>query len=174
MDKKQVAGVLAEIGTLLEIQGENPFRCQAYHNAARAIEQMEEDLATVVAEGRLGSIRGVGETLREKITTLVTTGELPFLTELKAKTPPGLLEMLRLPGIGPKKVKALYEQLGIDDARDAQVDLAEVVDADGFADRQDHRRFRRFRRNQRFATVAPNTACSTTMPPLGLPAGSER
>src|SRR5580704_9500768 len=115
MDKHQIASVLDEIGTLLEIQGENAFRCQAYHSAARAIDQMEEDLSTVVAEGRLGSIRGIGTTLQEKVTTLLTTGELPFFTELKAKTPPGLLEMLRLPGVGPKKVKALYEQLGIDD-----------------------------------------------------------
>jgi DNA polymerase (family 10) len=115
MDKQQVAAILDEIGTLLELQGENPFRCQAYRNAARAIEQLEEDLAVVVSAGRLGSVRGVGETLQEKITSLVNTGELLFYDELKARTPPGLLEMLRLPGVGPKKVKALYGELGIDD-----------------------------------------------------------
>jgi DNA polymerase (family 10) len=115
MDKHQVANVLDEIGTLLEIKGENPFRCQAYHTAARVIEQLEEDLAKVVAEGRLSSIRGIGDTLQEKITLLVTTGELPFYTELRAQTPPGLFEMLRLPGVGPKKVKALHQELGIGD-----------------------------------------------------------
>src|SRR5262245_50264354 len=114
MDKDHVALVLDEIGTLLEIQGENPFRCQAYHNAARAIDQMEEDLGEVILAGRLDQIRGVGETLRDKITTLVNTGELSFYTDLRAKTPPGLLEMLRLPGVGPKKVKALYSELEID------------------------------------------------------------
>src|SRR5438477_4588082 len=102
MDKEQVAAILSEIGTLLEVQGENPFRCQAYHNAARAIEQLEENLATVVADGRLSTIRGIGETLQDKITTLVTTGKLPFYDDLKAKTPPGLLRMLRIPGLGPK------------------------------------------------------------------------
>ncbi len=115
MDKHEVAAVIDEIGTLLELQGENPFRCNAYHAAARALEQMEEDLAEVVAAGRLGEVRGVGDTLRQKITTLVTTGSLPFYDDLKAKTPPGLLQMLRLPGVGPKKVKALHDQLGIDD-----------------------------------------------------------
>jgi DNA polymerase (family 10) len=113
MGKEEVARILDEIGTLLELQGENSFRCQAYHNAARAIEQLEEDLLEVVSSGRLGSIRGVGDTLREKIATLVTSGELPFYTELQKKTPPGLLQMLRLPGMGPKKVRALYSQLGI-------------------------------------------------------------
>jgi DNA polymerase (family X) len=115
MDKQQVARVLDEIGTLLELQGENPFRCQAYHNAARALEQLEEDLAEVVSSHRLGSIRGIGETLQEKIAALVTSGELPFYTELREKTPPGLLKMLRLPGMGPRKVKILYDQLGIAD-----------------------------------------------------------
>src|SRR5260370_20974645 len=115
MDKQQVATILDDIGTLLELQGENPFRCQAYRNAARAIEQLEGDLAAIVAGGRLGSIRGVGETLQEKITALVKTGALPFYDDLKAKTPSGLLDILRLPGVGPKKVKILYDELAIDD-----------------------------------------------------------
>jgi DNA polymerase (family X) len=113
-EKEQVAAILDEIGTLLELQGENPFRCNAYHNAARALEALEEDLGTVVRTGRLTSIPGIGETLRDKITTLVTTGALPFYDELKAKTPPGLLAMMRIQGLGPKKVKALHDQLGVE------------------------------------------------------------
>src|SRR5262249_22161786 len=100
-------------GTLLELQGENSFRCQAYHNVARAMMQLEEDLGEVVRTGRLTSIPGIGATLRDKITTLVTTGRLPFYEDLKKKTPPGLIQLLRIQGLGPKKVKALYEQLGI-------------------------------------------------------------
>jgi len=115
MDKEQVAAVLDEICTLLELKGENPFRCLAYTKAARAIQQMEGSLAEVVAAGKLDEIPGIGETLKEKITLLVTTDQLPFYEDLKKKTPPGLLDMLRLPGIGPKKVKAMYEELGIDD-----------------------------------------------------------
>lgn len=114
MDKQQVAAILDEIGTLLELQGESPFRCNAYHNGARAIEQLEEDLATVVREGRLASVPTIGDTLREKITTLVTTGKLPFHEELRAKTPPGLFDILRIQGLGPKRVKTLYDRLGID------------------------------------------------------------
>src|SRR5438552_2769473 len=114
MDKHQVARILDEIGTLLELQGENFFRCLAYHNAARAIEQLEEDLSSLIAAGKLLSVQGIGETLRDKICTLVSTGQLPFHEELKSRTPLGLLEMLRLPGLGPKKVRALFDQLGTD------------------------------------------------------------
>lgn len=115
MDKEQVAAVLDEIGTLLEIQGENAFRCNAYHNAARAVEQLDGSLEDAIANNTLGQVRGIGETLREKITTLVTTGRLPFYEDLRKKTPPGLFQMLRIQGLGPKKVKALYDELGIDD-----------------------------------------------------------
>ncbi len=114
MDKHQVAAILDEIGTLLELQGESPFRCNAYHNGARAIDQLEEDLATVVREGRLASVPGIGDTLREKITTLVTTGKLPFHEDLRKKTPPGLFDIMRIQGLGPKRVKTLYDRLGID------------------------------------------------------------
>jgi DNA polymerase (family 10) len=115
MDKTEVAAVLDEIATLLELQGENTFRCLAYSKAARAIGQLEANLADVVRDGGLADIPGIGETLRDKITALVVEGKLPFYDDLKAKTPPGLLLILRLPGMGPKKVKALYDQLAIDD-----------------------------------------------------------
>jgi DNA polymerase (family 10) len=115
MNKEQVAAILEEIGTLLELQGESSFRCNAYHNGARTIEQLETDLAELVTQNKLGEVRGIGDTLREKITTLVKTGRLPYYEELKKKVPAGLLEMLRIQGLGPKKVKALYDELGIDD-----------------------------------------------------------
>jgi DNA polymerase (family 10) len=114
MDKEQVAAILDEIGTLLELQGEDSFRCNAYHAAARAIQQLETNLAEIVAEGRLQEIPGIGSSMRDKITTLIKTGELPAYEELKKKVPGGLLAMLRIPGLGPKKAKALYDKLGID------------------------------------------------------------
>src|SRR5436190_21245120 len=104
MDKSAVAVILEEIATLLELQGENTFRCLAYSKAARAIGQLETNLADVVRAGTLAEIPGIGETMSQKITLLVTDGRLPFYDDLKAKTPPGLLLMLRLPGVGPKKV----------------------------------------------------------------------
>jgi len=114
MDREQVAAVLAEIGTLLELQGENKFKVNAYINGARAVQQMEGDLADAVRNDALRGIPGIGDTLREKITTLVTTGKLPFHEKLKAEIAPGLVEMLKIPGLGPKKVMALRDQLGID------------------------------------------------------------
>ncbi len=114
MNKHQVAVILDEMGTMLELQGENPFRCNAYHNAARAIEQMEGSLEEAVAGETLGEIPGIGETMQQKITALVTTGRLQAYEDLQRKTPAGLLEMLRLPSMGPKKVKALFDKLGID------------------------------------------------------------
>ena len=113
MDKERVAAVLEEIGVLLELKGENPFKTRAYANAARALETLVEPLEKLVAEQRLGSIKGFGEALQQKITELVTTGRLAYYDELKASVPSGLLEILRIPGLGPKKVKALHDRLGI-------------------------------------------------------------
>jgi DNA polymerase (family 10) len=115
MDKLQVAGILDEIGTMLELQGESSFRCRAYHNAARSLEQLETTLADVIAQGKLRDIPGIGDTMQEKITTLVETGSHPYYEEQKKKVPAGLLEILRLPSVGPKKVKILFDKLGIDD-----------------------------------------------------------
>ena len=98
MDKDQVADILTEIGVLLELKGENPFKTRAYTNAARTLESLTEPLATLVAEDRLGTIKGIGEALQQKITELVTTGKLPYYEELKASLPPGLMEMLQIPG----------------------------------------------------------------------------
>ena len=113
MDKDQIAEVLAEIGVLLELKGENPFKTRAYANAARALEGLNEPLDKIIAGDRLGEIKGIGEALQKKITELAATGRLPYYEELKASVPAGLLEMMQIPGIGPKKVKALHEKLGI-------------------------------------------------------------
>lgn len=114
MDKHQVAEILNEIGVLLELKGENPFKTRAYENAARALESLNEPLAVVVEENRLGEIKGIGEALQKKIAELVTTGKLRYYDDLKASVPAGLMEILEVPGVGPKKVKVLYDQLNID------------------------------------------------------------
>jgi len=113
MDKDQVAEVLVSIATLLELKGENPFKVRAYLNGARAIEALNEPLGKVVGEGRLGEIKGIGEALQKKIGELVATGRLAYYEELKAATPPGLIAMLEVPGLGPKKVKALHDKLNL-------------------------------------------------------------
>ena len=114
MDKGQVAEVLVSIATLLELKGENPFKSRAYQNAARTLETMSEPLDKVVAEARLGELKGIGEALQQKITELVTTGRLQYYEDLKAATPPGLVAMLDIPALGPKKTKALHDALGIE------------------------------------------------------------
>jgi DNA polymerase (family X) len=116
MTKLEIASVLDEIATLLELKGENPFKIRAYQSGARAVEALEEaDLARLVADGTLQSVKGIGEALAKKITELWTTGRLGFFDELKASVEPGLVEMLQIPGLGPRKIKALHEKLGIAD-----------------------------------------------------------
>ena len=134
MTKDDVADALDEIAVLLELKGENTFRAVAYVNGARAVRTMPGDLKEVVAAGRLGEVRGVGEALREKITTLVTTGRLPYLENLRAEVPAGLIQMLRLPGLGAKKVKALHDALGVEslDALKAACERGEVAKLKGF------------------------------------------
>ncbi len=114
MEREQVAEVLSEIGVLLELKGENPFKTRAYHNGARAVETLQEPLSLLVAENRLGQIKGLGEALQQKITELVRTGRLAYYEDLKSSIPPGLIDMLGISGLGPKKVKALHDQLGLD------------------------------------------------------------
>jgi DNA polymerase (family 10) len=114
MNKDQVAEVLVSIATLLELKGENPFKSRAYQNAARTIEGLSEPLDKVVAEARLADIKGIGDALQQKITELVTTGRLQYYEDLKASIPPGLVAMLDIPGLGPKKIKALNDELGIE------------------------------------------------------------
>lgn len=114
MDKKDVSTILEEIGILLELKGENPFKSRAYHNAARIIKGLSEDLSEMVASGAIKQVKGIGPALAEKIAELVTTGGLPYYEQLRAQFPDSMLEMLRVPGLGPKKIKKLYENLGID------------------------------------------------------------
>lgn len=113
MDKDRVVALLEEIGTLLELKGENPFKTRAYSSAARRLEMLQEPLESLVREGRLAELPGIGEALQKKITELVTTGRLEYYEQLKASVEPGLLEMLDIAGLGPKKVKLLHERLGV-------------------------------------------------------------
>src|SRR5580698_6686818 len=113
--KNEIADVLNEIGTLLELKGENPFKVRAYHSGARVLEGIEDaELAALIRDQRLESVKGLGEALAKKISELHTTGRLKFYEELKASIAPGLVEMLQIPGLGAKKVRALHEKLGLD------------------------------------------------------------
>lgn len=137
MTKDDVAAALDEIGVLLQLQGENDFRTRAYTNGARLIGQFQGDFKAAVTEGKLSEIRGIGDALAQKITTLVNTGRLPYLDELRASVPPGLLDILRIPGLGPKKVKVLHAELGIDSVAKLKVacDADEVAKLKGFGEK---------------------------------------
>lgn len=112
-DRGAVADALEEIGLLLELRGENPFKTRAYANAARVVRALDRDLDALIRDGELRGVKGIGAAIAEAITTFAATGRLPFLEQLRAETPPGLLEWLRIPGLGPKKARVLSLRLGI-------------------------------------------------------------
>ena len=111
MDKKSVAKILKEIGIILDLKGDNPFKTRAYHNGARIIESLTENLQDLVTSGEIANLKGIGKALSDKITTLVQTGNLPYYEELKSTIPEGLLDLIKIPGLGAKKVKIVYEKL---------------------------------------------------------------
>jgi DNA polymerase (family 10) len=113
MKRDEVIKILEEIGMLLELKGENPFKFRAYHNAARTIGLLEGDLKDMVESGEIRKVKGIGDALAKKITEWVQTGKLSYYDELKNSIPPGLFEMLKIPGLGPQKGRALHENLGI-------------------------------------------------------------
>jgi DNA polymerase (family 10) len=112
-DKLTVARALREIGALLEVEGENPFKVRAYENGARALEGLADDLGATIAAGKLTELNGIGEALAKKIADLHATGSTPLLERLRVSHPPGILELLQIPDLGPKKIAALHAALGI-------------------------------------------------------------
>ena len=113
MKNQFVADVLYQIADLLDLKGEIFFKTRAYRTAAQAIEVLDEDIEVVAKEGRLREIPGVGEALAKKIKELIDTGKLEYFEKLKKEIPMGLLNMLKIPGLGPKKVAAVYQHLGV-------------------------------------------------------------
>ena len=115
MNNAEIADALDEIANLLEFQAANPFRVRAYRSGARAMRDWHESLAAIAQSepARLLSIAGIGKDLADKIGTLVASGSVPLLEELRAAIPASVLLLARIPGVGPKKAAALFNQLGI-------------------------------------------------------------
>jgi DNA polymerase (family 10) len=115
MQNIEITHLFEELADLLEIQGANPFRVRAYRNAARMLGDLPDSVAEIVADPTrsLEDLPGIGKDLAEKIATIVSTGTLPQLEELRAAVPAGVVEMLKVPGLGPKKAAALFQQLQI-------------------------------------------------------------
>jgi DNA polymerase (family 10) len=113
MNNKELGSTLKQIAVYQELAGENPFKSRAFERAARIVEQHPESFATLVAEDRLSGIQGIGKGIGEVLRELVTSGRSAVLAELKAGFPAGLEELLTLGGLGPKRVRLLWQKLGI-------------------------------------------------------------
>jgi len=143
MQNPDIARLFDEVADLLEIQDANPFRVRAYRNAARTIRDFPEPIADLVRTGTkdLTDIAGIGDDLAEKITAIVTTGELPLRKQLASKLPAGLLDLLRIPGLGPKRVKLLYKKLKVKSAADlaAALDKGRIQKLKGFGPKMEEK-----------------------------------
>lgn len=122
LDNRSVAALLEELADLLEISGANPFRVRAYRNAARTLETSADSVSALAAEGidRLTTLAGIGRDLAEKIAIAVSSGTFPQLEEARQAVPAGVRELLRIPGLGPKKAAVLFRELSIQTIADVK------------------------------------------------------
>ena len=113
MKNREIARIFNDIADLLEIKDDNPFKIRAYRRAAMNLEALTQDLDTLVKEDKLNQIPGIGKDLAEKIKEYYKTGKIQSYEDLKNEVPSALLEMMKIPGVGPKTVKLLYEKLNV-------------------------------------------------------------
>jgi len=141
MTNAQIADVLEELADLLEFQGANAFRVRAYRNSARAVRDLPESVATIVADDphRLEKVEGIGKSTAEKCVVLVQTGKLPQLEELLKEVPESILAILRIPGLGPKRAAILHKELKIStlDQLKAACEEGEVRKLKGFGEKSE-------------------------------------
>src|SRR5688572_24431606 len=125
MNNFAIARVFSRIGDLMEIQGENAFKIRAYRTAAQTMQELTESLEVLAERGELKTIPGVGEAIADKTREIITTGTTRLYERLKEQCPESLIELLSLPGFGPKKIQAVWKNLGIrtlDELEDAARD----------------------------------------------------
>jgi DNA polymerase (family 10) len=134
MDKKEISNALDEAAVLMELAGDNPFRVRAYSNASRIVRAYAGDLAEAVADGSIRSIKGIGPNIAAHIAELLESDDPPFIKELRSQFPEGVLGMLRIPGLGPKKIRALMEELDITSVGELEYACREnrLLDLPGF------------------------------------------
>src|SRR5213594_244832 len=159
MTKREIAAVLEEIAFLLELKGENPFKVKAYSTGARVIESLPEEPAVLQQKGLLRNVKGIGQTLEGTITELVTIGRSTLHQELLAAFPASLLEMAAIHGLGPKKIKAIYDQLGISSVGELEYACIEnrLVGLQGFGQKTQEKilaGIRQYKRRQGFHLYA--------------------
>src|SRR6201993_2201883 len=110
----EIAAALDELGDLSELDGAAVYRVVAYRNAAKAVRESPVSVLGLAREGRATELPGIGAIIQEKILDLADQGAIPATVKLRAKFPPGVIDMTHLPGLGPKRVRRLYEELGVD------------------------------------------------------------
>jgi DNA polymerase (family 10) len=123
MNNSQIAATFELLADLLEFQNSNPFRIRSYRNSARVINDLSESIASIVADdpARLKKLGGIGKSLAEKCVVLVESGTLPQLEDLRKEVPESVLQLLRIPGMGPKKAAALFQELKIQSLDDLKL-----------------------------------------------------
>lgn len=136
MTKSEIATVLEEIATLLELKDENPFKIRAYANAARSLETWGGNVSELQDEEALAKIPGIGKAIAAKVKELAATGSLQYLKELRAEFPATILELFSIPNLGAKKIKALYEKLQISSIEQLQkaCESGRVAELPGFGE----------------------------------------
>src|ERR671910_3010332 len=134
MRNGEIAEAFEELASLYELDGAVVYRVVAYRNAAKAIREAGVSVEEMAKQGRVDELSGVGKTIAEKIDALLETGSIPSADKLKAKIPAGLVEVTRIPGLGPKRARLLHDQIGvssIDDLRRA-AESGQLKDVRGF------------------------------------------
>jgi DNA polymerase (family X) len=141
MDRHAVALVLDEIATLLDARGDNRFKARAFRTAARAVEKLDADLRAAVASGELRDVRGIGPATARVIEELVVTGESNYHAELREQAPSGMRELLRVPGLGAKKIAQLFAELRVADLDSLELAAREgrIAELRGFGERTQQR-----------------------------------
>ncbi len=137
MDKNEIVTILQEFGVLLELKGANPFKIRAFYNASRSVDATSENLEELSKQNKLTDIPGVGKGISQVIKELLETGRSKEYEELKQSFPKGFLEILRIPGVGPKRAKVLYEKLGVKSVAELQYACEEnrLLTLEGFGEK---------------------------------------
>ncbi|MBD3400749.1 MAG: histidinol-phosphatase [Candidatus Coatesbacteria bacterium] len=141
MDNREIAKTIDQLGTASELLGENPFKARAYHRAARTLKSLEEPVAELVEQDRLGELEGFGSAIVAKVENLLETGELPQLTERLEKLPAGLFEILEIKGLGVKRVRTLWDKLNITNLGELEYACHEnrLLELEGFGEKMQHK-----------------------------------
>jgi DNA polymerase (family 10) len=169
MDRDAMVRILDEIAEMLDLKGENPFKSAAYRNGARTVSALGDTFDSLVETGALADVKGIGPALFSKITTLARTGTLPYYDELKASIPPGHFDLLRIPGMGPKKIQTLHRLLGIETLGELEYACREnrLAELKGFGTRTQAKllegieSIKRFRERRLAAEVLPQALISS-------------